>query len=236
MTPPSDRPIPRASFDTPEMIAARTTILNVQNARRREFLVREFSAEGIQLIIRLQARLTDAWTTYDNLLYDAGRASEPSADTDKHTVSILVDRAFIGELDAWSQPVQVRIEQNERGHQLMSRAYTPSAASDSAVTEDAEHFARYFEQRNDGGMFPLTVAGAREVAKLLRAQLAAQRDARRYRTLCSMLMSSKQHVFIGHLHSLFHLTLSGDLDQAALDAWMDRSAPTALEATDDPAR
>ena len=91
MTKPTDRPTPHASFDTPEMIAARTAILDVQNALRREFLVREFSADGIQLIIRLQARLTDAWVIYDNLLYDAGR----SASVPWHDDTDLL-------LDAWS--------------------------------------------------------------------------------------------------------------------------------------
>ena len=122
MTKPTDRPTPHASFDTPEMIAARTAILDVQNALRREFLVREFSVDGIQLIIRLQARLTDAWVAYDNLLYDAGRSSVPApAVTDE-----MVERAAKA---AWGET---------------SALFERSTGDSSAVTwEDMPHEHRH---------------------------------------------------------------------------------------------
>lgn len=67
MTPPADRPIPYADFNTPERIVARDPV------------VRALRAESS---VYYAERLINAWVNYDNLLYDTGRAASVPAHED----------------------------------------------------------------------------------------------------------------------------------------------------------
>lgn len=65
-----------------------------------------------------------------------GAASGSGEPVAKNVVMIPFDRALIGEMDQWSRPVQLRVEQDEKGHRMLVRHYAHPGAAVREVTEE----------------------------------------------------------------------------------------------------
>lgn len=107
MPPPSDRPTPHAELDTREMLAARGAVHDADVAAFPVFTK------------KTRRRLTDAWVRYDNLLYDAGRASVVPAHEDTqveasmsrvHDVPFIDTPLLAAKRAAFDYPTQVNLD------------------------------------------------------------------------------------------------------------------------------